>query len=252
MSTGKFFINSFIVTGLVVCALAVISNFGILNGLVTIPTADSTGQYFHVSAQGSALAKPDTATVNVSVVTKGDTVTETQADLNKLNNSVIEALRGLDIKDDKIKTINYSLNPSYRYDSEAGESIPTGYNAESTIKVELSDFAKLNDLLDTATKAGANRVSNVQFIVDERDEYVAEARQEALEKAKEQAKTIASESGIKLGKLVNVDVSENGNYSQPVRLERLSLAQDSSAPGSEVLPGSSEINVTVNLYYELN
>lgn len=254
MSTAKFIFRGIVVALLVVGSLFISNYLGVFDDLVAVPSGEVSSQFFRVSAEASTFAKPDTATVDVSVVTEGKTVADTQEELNSLNTKVLAAIKDLDISSDDIQTTTYNIFPNYRYDSNEGESILNGYRAETTLRVRITDFDKLNSILDSATQAGANRVSNVQFIVDERDEYVAEARETAIKKAKAEAKMIADEAGIKLGKLVNIEVNEVGNGLRPVAFERATVDAEEAFGGSiaQVEAGTDEISVNVYLYYELD
>jgi len=206
---------------------------------------------FEVSDTAKVLAPPDTATVQVAVVREASSVNELQADLNKVNNAMIDAIRGVGIEDDDIKTVQFSINPRYRYNPETGEQNIDGYRATSRLEVRTTDFDLINEVIDASTQAGANEIGQVSFVVENRDEYVAKARKEAIGKAKKKAQAIASEAGISLGRLLDLQVFE-GSEQPPVFLERAMMAQDAAVGGgTSVQPGQNEIQVNVQLFYAL-
>ena len=91
------------------------------------------------------------------------------------------------------------------------------------------------------------QVKNIVFEVENKDEFLAQARVEAMQKAKLKAKKIAQEAGISLGKLVNISISENqNNY-----LKYSGIAEMSSDESASIQVGENEIKIYVNLEYEI-
>ena len=75
---------------------------------------------------------------------------------------------------------------------------------------------------------------------------IQNARKEAIDEAKMKAESIAKLSGIRLGKILNVE--ENfGPLPIPLRAQG-SIEEDKAQ--TEILPGESKVSVTVTLFYE--
>lgn len=179
---------------------------------------------FSVSDSAKVLAAPDTATVQVAIVKEADNVEQLQTDLNTQNNKMMEAIKSVGIKEEDIKTVMFSINPKYRYNPENGTQSIDGYSATSRLEIKTGDFDKINKVIDVAVKAGANEVGQVSFVVDNRDDYVAKARKEAIEGAMEKAEAIADEAGIDLGQLIDVAIYEEGQMQPPVVMYEKSFA----------------------------
>jgi uncharacterized protein YggE len=205
------------------------------------------------------------------------------ADVTKSNtdkmNAVINAVKNLGVADKDIQTTNYSLTPVYSnsyivptpapvtmiYPDSSGSSgavsgtiirttpTITGYKLEQDVQVKIRDFAKTGDILDKVTSSGANVVNDLQFSIDNPEQFKNQARADAIKQAKTNAQNLAKESGISLGKIINV--YEGYNYS-PVAYSKNSLAMgagvsDTAAPSPVIQPGQQEIDVTINLTYQV-
>lgn len=206
---------------------------------------------FSVSDTGKVFVKPDTAQVTLAVIKEGKKVTDVQKELNTANNAVLKALKDQGIEEKYIKTVNYSIYPNYRYEQSSGRSIIDGYKAEARLEVKVKDFDKLNKVIDTATVAGANEVGTVNFTVDERDEFIAQARGEAIAKARAKAEAIAKETGLALGKIVDVRVAEgDGGPQSPSPMYAGYGGAADMKSSTEISTGENAIVVTATLVYE--
>ena len=117
-----------------------------------------------------------------------------------------------------------------------------------TIKVR--DFSKINSVIDTATADGANQIGGLSFTVDNPEKFQAEARKEAIAKAKLKAEDIARESGINLGRIINVSEGYNMAPLPMYAQAEKTVGMGGGGTPTQVEPGSSEISVTVTLSYE--
>jgi uncharacterized protein YggE len=120
------------------------------------------------------------------------------------------------------------------------------------VQVKIRDFTKIGDVLSKATAAGANQVGDLQFTIDNPEQFRDKARADAIKQAKTNAQNLASESGVNLGKIINV--YEN-NYTVPQvynsMAKGLGAGVAESAPTPTIQPGQQEIDVTINLTYQV-
>jgi uncharacterized protein YggE len=202
-----------------------------------------------VSGEGKVYAKPDVAIISLGVTTTGTTVAEVTKNNTDKMNAVIAAVKNLKIDEKDIQTTNYSLTPLYNYTEAAGR-VFQGYTLNQNIQVKIRDFTKIGDVLSQATTNGANLVGDLQFVIDNPEQFREQARAKAIEQAKANVKNLAKESGIKLGKLINV--YEN-NYS-PSPIMYSAMGKGGAAPEAAVptvQPGQQEIDVTISLTYQV-
>jgi len=202
---------------------------------------------FSVSGTGKVTATPNIASINAGVQESGSTAKDVQAAMNKKINAVTEAVKKLGIDEKDIKTTRYSVNPTYDYAN--GRQSIKGYSASTSIQVKIRETEKANTVLDTVTQAGANTIGGVSFSVDDTTTYQNEARKLAVADAKAKAENAANIAGFKLGSIINYQESFTGDNAIRPMLAKVDMA--GAGESTQVEPGTSEIEVTVTLSYEL-
>lgn len=203
-----------------------------------------------VSGEGKIYAKPDVALVNLGVATEGSTTADVIDRNTKKMNAVIQAVKDAGVDEKDIKSTTYNLSPLYNWTEAAGR-VFQGYTLQQNIQVKIRDFTKIGEILNKATSSGANLANDLQFTIDDPEQFREQARTEAINQAKEKAKNLAKESGIKLGKIINV--YENYN-SYPVSYDLLKGyggAATESAPVPTIESGQQEVTITINLTYQI-
>ena len=186
------------------------------------------------------------AVVSVGVQSQGKTVKETQSETNTRINAVTESIKALGVDNKDIQTSNYSMYPTYDYSN--GTQRITGYQTNSTLEIKIRTIDKTNEVIDSATKAGANSVGGINFAVSDKTKAFSQARELAVSQAKQKASEAANTVGFRLGKIINYTESE-ANSRSPIPFS--AMAKADSADSTQVEAGSAEIVLTVTLSYEL-
>lgn len=201
---------------------------------------------FSVSGTGKATGIPDTAQISIGVTKTALTVASAQDQTNTAANKIIEDLKKLGVNDKDIKTTNYSVNPNYDY-SRGGQNI-TGYTVAQTLAVNITPIDIANKVIDTAILDGANIVGGISFTFNEKTKKELEnkARNEAVKMAKEKAESLSRATGIKLGKIV--DVQESGNFEPRPFMMTQSL--ETKSADTQLQPGENSITINITLSYE--
>lgn len=255
MESPKYTINtSVIVTYTIVLVLTIIA-LSVISALnisypITVATHQTSGE-LAVIGEGKVDVVPDNASVEIGVVVNdATTVDEAQSKLNDANNKVIDAVTKVGISKKDIKTSNYSINPNYMY-PDGGKSSISGYNGSVNVSVKVKDIQKLAQVIEGATKAGANNIYGTNYTVENPEKYREQARSKAIANAQEQANKLASTLGIHLGRVVNVVESTPSQY--PVYMDKMALSEPrggglGAAP--DLQPGSQTITSVVTLYFE--
>ncbi|PIR49965.1 hypothetical protein COU79_02050 [Candidatus Peregrinibacteria bacterium CG10_big_fil_rev_8_21_14_0_10_54_7] len=146
--------------------------------------------------------KPDIASVTLGVQTgRQESSQEAIETLEEQMNAVLGAVKALEIPEGDIQTSGFSLYPAY--DWIEGEQVPRGYEASQNVTIKVRNPGKVGDVIGAATKAGANNVSGIQFLMDDMATLRDRARSESIAKAKKQAEDLAEELGMSLGKLTS-------------------------------------------------
>jgi len=206
-------------------------------------------QTFDVAGEGSVNAVPNVADVSLSTNLEGNTVVEAQDRANNIINQTVKSLKALGIEEKYIKTQNYNIRP--RYDYREGSSRINGYSVDITLQVKVEDFSKINQVIDTATASGVNRVGGLNFSLsdDKTKELEDGARKLAIQEAKEKAEKIAKEAGVKLGKVVNVTES-SASPQPPVFYAARALDESGVEEPTQIEAGQLEVRSQVVLSYE--
>lgn len=193
---------------------------------------------------------PDTAQISAGItIQSGKTVAEVESKMNEINNKIIAAVKLLGIEKEDIQTSNYSINPAYSFEP-SDRSTPNEYTGNATLTIKVKDANKISQVITAATAAGANQVYNAGFSVDDPSKFREEARNKAIEDAKSQAQKLASQLGIKLGKITNIVESDTGGGPIMYKDAMRSALPGEAVPAPEIEPGSQTITSTVTLFFE--
>ncbi|HRY60119.1 MAG TPA: SIMPL domain-containing protein [Patescibacteria group bacterium] len=204
-----------------------------------------------VSGEGKSYVAPDVAVAQLGLISEGVKSEEVVSANNDKMNNIIKELKALGIDEKDIQTSSYNLSPKYNYTDNKGSFID-GYTLTQNVTLKIRDFTKISQAIQKATSLGANSVSQLTFSVDNPDKAKNEAMKSAIEKAKTKANDMASSSGLKLGKLINV--YEGSGVSSPVPMyatadKATGMGGGSAVSAPDIQTGQQEITVTMNLTY---
>lgn len=210
-----------------------------------------------VTGEGRALAKPDVATITFGVTSQAEKSQDAVNQNNPKMNAVIKSIKDSGVEDKDVRTTSYNLYPVYGSERVEPLYYPitnnkiVGYRLDQQVEVKIRNFDKINEIVDKATSSGANTVGSLQFAVDDIEKVKEEARAKAIKQAKEKAAVLASQTGLKIEKLINI--SEGYGPKQIYRLGMGgAMAKESSvAPAPQIEPGQTEINISVTLTYRI-
>ena len=214
----------------------------------SIPISSVVSQkqdFFTVTGEGKVTVVPDTAIFSVGITTSSPSIQTAQSQSNAVINKIAKQLKDLGIKENDIKTVNYSIYPQYDY--QQGNKI-SGYQINISLSVTVRQLDKINQALDLATQSGANTIGGIQLTVDDtkQKQLFQQARELAVKDAKTKAESLANAAGITLGKIVNIQEDTN-NFPRPM-IGMMAIAD--SAPKTNIQPGATDISTTITLFYE--
>ena len=200
-----------------------------------------------VHGEATVSVEPDQANIDIGIVTQAASSQEAADQNAKQANTVMQALRSL-LLSASIKTVNFSVNPNYRYPKDGGAPTILSYTANNTVRLELNDISKLRKVIDVATQAGANSVNRLTFAL--RDERTVRARSlaQAATQARAGAEALAVSLKMKLGRLLRVEEGQPVIISPAREIELGKAESPNQAP---ILPDNIEVHANVKLTYEL-
>lgn len=217
----------------------------------TSPPQAPPSRTLTVTGTAEVRAVPDAAVVTLGVVTENETAAAALAANNAALTKVLAAVRSFGVDSKDLQTVGLSLQPRY-YRSDkptANDQLRIiGYTATDGVSARIHDLAKLGDLLDKVTTAGANRINGISFVVSDQERLLDEARRNAVANAKSKADLYAQAAGFTLGKVMSLD-EENAPTFQP-----MPRAMAAAAPAAMAVPveaGEMTLSVRVHVVWSL-
>jgi len=205
---------------------------------------NQTSRKIIVIGNGEIAIEPNIATVQLEVVTVNEQLSEAQQENATAMNNVIQSLLRLGIPRENIKTVSYTIFPKYDYVN--GEQIFRGYEVSNAISVKITDIEQVGEVIDTATENGANRVSNIQFTVENAEQYKQEAIVRALRNAQMKARTIANALHLQ-AEPQPVQIVEVEQGGQPVPFQALAKSNQTTTP---IESGQIIITATLRVQFQ--
>lgn len=210
-------------------------------------TPSGTVEGIQVTGSGSAFGEPDIAVLSLGVSTERNSVKEARAEAADAMQKVLDSIKNNGVAEEDIQTQQFSIQPQYDYIN--GERVLRGYRVTNMVSAKIRNLEQVGEIIDGAAEAGKDivQVHSIRFTIDDPKELQAQARVEAMKDAEAKAETLATESGVKLGKPVSISESV-GAYEPKYRLDEAATAEGASTP---IETGELEIEVTVMVVYEI-
>jgi uncharacterized protein YggE len=147
-------------------------------------------------------------------------------------------------------------------DTESGEAVGqagpcvldlprlSGFTVTNQLIVTIRDIDSTSQVLDAAIAAGgdAARVDNVAFAVDEPEQYLDTAREDAMIDARQRAEELAVLAGVELGGVRSISESSGSVFA--ARAFEDSAVRAAPAP-TALSPGESELSLSVSIVYDI-
>lgn len=209
-----------------------------------------------ILTQGMAevMGQNDSARISVAVVTQGRNLEQVSSENAGKTKAVIQAIKGLNIKDLKLKTSNYRVTPQRDYKARPPKI--KGYDVHNAIEITLEGFEpeplskNVSMMIGKALESGSNNINHIQFYIKNKSALEKEALKQSTQQAMDRARTLAEAAGVKLKRIVSLSTQP---IHIPTRQHMLRAAgmktEASAAPPIEI--GESQIRVQVSIAYEI-
>ena len=204
-----------------------------------------------VTGEGKAKAAPDIVLLSLGIEAESKTVARAQQDASKAMNAVMKVLKDNGIADKDIQTQQFSIQPVTQYIEDQQRTIITGYRVTNIVIAKIRQLDKAGTIIDAVATAGGNltRVDNISFSIEDPTPYYDQARADAIKDGIATAKQMASDAGIRLGKLIYM--SESSPYVPPIALREYAMNAVPAAAPTPISPGELEIQTNVQMVYEI-
>lgn len=207
-----------------------------------------------VSASAEVSVQPDTAVVRLGVLAQAPEAADAQQRVNEAMQRILAAVTGLGIPERSVRTEDLSLSPVYgdqrpAPDREPQEPRIVGYRASNVVAVDVTELARVGEIIDAGIGAGANQLQGISFRLRNDAEARADAMRQTVEEAGMQARAIAAALGVRLGPVREV---VGGGYDvrppMPYAGARFAVAEMAATP---VQPGEVGISASVTVTYDI-
>ena len=179
--------------------------------LTTLPLRFAFSQVLpqvpQISVSGSAEVKvaPDEIHLSVGVETRHENLEEAKRQNDERVSNALSFLKRSGVKDKDVQTDFLGVEPAY--DNEVSRTKPVAYLVQKSIGIRLTKVSTFEAVLTGLLTHGVNYVHGIDFRTSELRKHRDTARAMAIQAAKEKADALASQLGVKRGKVYSI--SEN-------------------------------------------
>lgn len=204
-----------------------------------------------VTGKGEVYAKPDIAILNLSVVTEKFNVQESLNKNSEKVNNIISFLKNSDIEEKDIKTVNFNIYPRYEYRDSghyfSGERVLVGYTVNQSLEIKVRNMDAIGSIIEGSVKEGANEFYGINLAIENKEQYIKQAREKAILDAKQKASEISEQLDVKILSIVDYHEDANSFISSPDFAKESSMIDSSP----DIQLGENLISLTVHLYYQV-
>lgn len=229
-----------------------------LLALMSCATMDREKGSITVSGRGTVLAVPDTAQLNITVSERAASTKEAQNLTNQKIALVLQALKEAGIGDKNLQTSAINFSNDYVWNQELRRNEMVGQVVSQSVTVIYEDLNMSPSLLaaslDVLGSIDGLEIGNLQFSIDDPQEFYQKARKLAFEKASQKAEELAAYSLMTLGNVLNISEIQSGFYplSGNVMLQRSMAEMEYDQSSSSDIPGGEvTISYEIQVVYEM-
>ena len=219
-----------------------------MSSMASAQTPDSP----QIQVEGVCSIKENPNMVSVSVTIAKESKKSSSDAINEMNshyNTLVKEVKKLGLNKQTLTSSNYYVQEMKDWDQ--GKSVFRGYRAQINLDIQTEDLDKVVELLKTIQDQSVEGVSGLSFSLskEKMDELKQKCYKPAVQQAKLKATSLAEGLDLVLGKVLLISMGAEGSaMPRPMPMMR-SKAMDSSS--LEVETGSSEIEVRVNVVFEI-
>ena len=220
-------------------------NAGALNAEVTVK---KDAGFVSVTTTKNTQIDPDTVKITFSIETRNTELNKATQTNNEISNKLVPLLKAELGADDMIKTMNYSVNPSYYW--KDNKQIFDTYIVTNQVMVTTKKVDNISKLIQLAISNGATGVNNLDFsstqYQSQCDSLIAEATLMSFNQASSIAKVLKTE--LAGPKAVNAYCSSQSD--RPMYMyAKMASGEANDYSGAAIEPGTLKINANVNASY---
>jgi len=226
----------------------------LLVGPAAAQNDSSTPRVVRVGGEATVRAAPDRATVRFGVVSRAETAEAAREQNATAAKNALNAVRALDIPEERMRMETLRLQPRREYNPQTERHEEKGYEASRQVVVELRNLEQVPRLVTTVVQAGANRLEDVRYELEDRTATRNDALRQAAEAARGKAELLASTLGASLGPVQEITEQSFGMERPSPRgqMQFAKRAEDASSSEPDAYAaGEIELTATVQVTFSL-
>ena len=201
-----------------------------------------------VSGRAELEVPPDFMVIRTGVSLQGDDPSALQRELRESTSKILTFTKGIGISEKDVRTDHISIEETYWDYEEVPQ--PEGFpkfEGSSVLRIELTDFALYDELIQGLFENGANSLGIVRFDTSRRIELTREIRLEAVRAAKRKATEIAEALGQRLGVPLTVSEGNVSSYGSSSSNAFVVTGINTSAGLSSASIGTNTIEISASI-----
>lgn len=216
---------------------------------------DGVGASPHLAVRGEAeLQVPaDLAEMRISVVSTAASVKDALRENSQKAREVEGALVRAGLSEEEYETGRFQIQPVWaqRPLKSAGDWEPriSAYMVTNAFTVKTEKLELVGSVIQAAIEAGGNSVDSVSFTLADPRTYRKKAVEEAVAHARDDAQALAQASGVRLGKVLVMNLDNGAAGISPLRTFGISREMNGAPP--PLKPGEVTVRASVGITYEI-
>ncbi|WP_051120163.1 SIMPL domain-containing protein [Bacillus sp. 1NLA3E] len=203
----------------------------------------SNNHGIHVFGEGVVSAEPDVLKITLGVFTDGIELQSAQTQNGIMITKVITGVIEMGIIRDDIRTVDYRIDPQYRY--EDGKQVFQGYRVTHLLEITSTKISEAGKIVDASVQNGANAVQSIQFSLKNSEAFYQHALSLAGKDAVQKAETLARTFGVSFYRIPYLILEEQVT-NRPVPIPFSALKSEAQTP---VLPGKLAVQARIKAYF---
>lgn len=165
-----------------------------------------------INVSGSAEVKvvPDEVYLRLGVETRDISLDTAKRQNDDRVEKVLKQLKKKGVPEKHIQTDFMSVEPEYDYNVSRVKSV--AYVVRKSVEVKLTQLGRFEEVLTEALENGVTHVHGIDFRTSQLRKHRDEARAMAIRAAKEKADALATELGVRRGKVQSINENTWGGW----------------------------------------
>lgn len=203
-----------------------------------------------VSASHTMSFRPDLAVIDGGIRLENKDAVKIVKEANDKIKLITEELKKMDVLEEDVQLSDYNLNADYTTNDKGERNFST-YVLVNSLRIKIRDLDKVGQVLAKINEKGVNIVNSVRYQLEDPDKAKTEAISGAISKAQDKARSIASESGLELVKLVSYYEDAQPYYGEAAYGIGGGGSDGKGGSVANLPAGGLEVSAKVNLNYQV-